>query len=314
MKSRPKRSNARKRSPAALRSRAAAACEVTIEYVPHASFARRMRGEPPRFSAAGERATRPSPSFTRLGPYIERLYDVPLLTAEQESDGFRWMNYLKHQAARLQKAIDPQQPDLPQLERFEGLLADAVALRDRLIEANLRLVVSIAKKFAAPFTPLDELVSEGNVALMHAVEKFDFSRGFRFSTYATYAIQRRLYHSVATLRRRQSRFPSLNSAEFDEQEDAASALTEEGRWRRLARCHAPLHQLIDRLDERQKAIVRLRFGIGAGAASQTLREIAAMLGICKERVRQLEAKALRHLRECAESEPQLLTELFCVTD
>ena len=100
------------------------------------------------------------------------------------------MNWLKFKAATIRGRLDPRRASLRQIEQVEGLLAEAETVKAILITSNLRLVVSIAKKFIDASWAFDELVSEGNLALMRSVEKFNFALGNRFSTYATYAIQR----------------------------------------------------------------------------------------------------------------------------
>lgn len=169
------------------------------DFVPHGSFARPgveaeiLRGsasagpgkggnggeleQPPRALAA-----RASPPANAL-PYLRDLWGGELLTAEQEAALFRRYNFLKFLSAREIDAVEsPALVSGSRLDRIEQWLAWAEKVRDRLIRANLRLVVSIAKKHYGPMTQLLELVSDGNMVLMRAIEKFDFARGQKFST------------------------------------------------------------------------------------------------------------------------------------
>ena len=108
-----------------------------------------------------------------LPPYLRCLYDLPLLRPEQERYLFRQYNYLKYRADRLRKKLDLNHIRSAQLRQTERILAQAEAVKNRIIRANLRLVVSIAKKHAGGPMTLFELISDGNVSLMRAVEKFD---------------------------------------------------------------------------------------------------------------------------------------------
>ena len=112
-----------------------------------------------------------------LPPYLASLYEVPLLDREQEAHLFRKMNYLKYQANRLRDAIDPARARTADLDEIERLQEEALAVKNQIIRANLRLVVSIAKRHVGPSNNFFELVSDGNMCLIRAVEKFDYARG-----------------------------------------------------------------------------------------------------------------------------------------
>jgi hypothetical protein len=113
-----------------------------------------------------------------------------LLTRAQETHLFRKMNFLKYVAARLRGAIDPDKAVAAEIDQVEALLREAGAILDRIIRANQGLVVSIVKKCTWSGQDFFDWVSDGNVALLRASERFDFARGVRFSTYATWAILR----------------------------------------------------------------------------------------------------------------------------
>ena len=131
-----------------------------------------------------------------LAPYVASLYEVPLLTREQEVHLFRKLNYLKFKIDHLRGRLKPSRPQRKLLARIEKLYGETVATRNQIICANLRLVVSIAKRYVGPGQNFFELVSDGNLSLMRAVEWFDYSLGNRFSTYATWAIINNFSRSI----------------------------------------------------------------------------------------------------------------------
>ena len=102
------------------------------------------------------------------------------------------MNYLKSRANRLREQLDPHRPNPADLDEIERLLSEAAEVKNQVVEMNLRLVVSIARTRVGPGYDLHECVSDGNLALIKAVDGFDFARGNKFSTYATLAIRRDL--------------------------------------------------------------------------------------------------------------------------
>jgi RNA polymerase sigma factor (sigma-70 family) len=144
-------------------------------------------------------ATKVNANNTGLLSYLNGLGCENLLSKEQEEHLFRKMNFLKFQAVRLQARRGQNESRTSQIA---DLVRQADAVRDRIIRSNLRLVVSIAKKYVNASNSLDELISEGNLSLLQAVEKFDISRGNRFSTYATRALRNNFYHYVTDKHRR----------------------------------------------------------------------------------------------------------------
>ena len=125
-----------------------------------------------------------------LPAYLQTLYTIPLLTFEQEQDLFRRFNYVKHKAARLIKKLEPEEAREDELDIVRGWLAQADEFKQRIVQANLRLVVSIARKHVAATSDFFEVVSDGNMSLLRAVDKFDYARGNKFSTYASWAIMK----------------------------------------------------------------------------------------------------------------------------
>ncbi|MFQ5410857.1 MAG: sigma factor, partial [Phycisphaerae bacterium] len=135
-----------------------------------------------------------------LPAYLRELYRTPLLSADEERQAFRQMNYRLHRAELLRRKIaaDPASARTSDVGAVDAEIDMAQLVKKRIIQANLRLVVSIAKRHLNGRPPEDlfELISDGNVPLIRAVEKFDYARGFRFSTYASWAIMRGFAKSV----------------------------------------------------------------------------------------------------------------------
>ena len=162
-----------------------------IEYVAHPSFddpdARDAILAPmPGPSADGAARRHRLPVGVRQE--IACLYEAPLLSREQETHQFRKMNCLKHLAEQARSRLGPGRPRRRDVEEFERLRIEMAEVRHQIIRANLRLVTSNARRFAGRLSDLAELISVGNLALIRAVDRFDFARGHKFSTYATWAI------------------------------------------------------------------------------------------------------------------------------
>ena len=190
--------------------------------------------------------------------YLASLWETPLLQPKEETGLFRRMNYLKFLSNVLRSRLDPQRPRIRLMNRIDLMLDEAENLRNRITQANLRLVVSIARRFAAGLNSFDELVSDGNVVLMNAVEKFDYSRGFRFSTYATHAVQRHFYRQFKkTLKRRNSEI----STSPDVLHEVAEAPNPEDRHVHSDRQIRYMRCLMDEnLPERERRIIESRYG------------------------------------------------------
>ena len=172
------------------------------------------------------------------------------------------------------------------LDELEVLLDDATRVKNAIVQANLRLVVSVARKHLRPGASLMELVSEGNITLMRAVEGFDFHKGNRFSTYATLALMKGFARSV----------PQMLSASKKSSGDV-SILAEVADRRNapvadsLARGDEVSH-LLSRLNDRERAVLSAHFGLGSEPATETYDQLARRLGLTKQRVRQIHQGAL----------------------
>jgi RNA polymerase primary sigma factor len=232
-----------------------------------------------------------------LPAHLRRMCEAELLTHEQEAALFREMNYLKFRANSLRSRLDPDHVDGQAVATIDQLLSRAQAIRDHIIRANTRLAMSIVKKFVTPQQSFDDLLSDSLLTLMQAVEKFDYDRGFRFSTYAYRSIARNAYRAVTKARAEEAKF--VRDAEewaFEQEDDHSSSTTAERVWSNLRELTA---SMLDKLDRRERFIIRSRYALGAYRKVRTFQSLADKLGVSKERVRQLEQRAVSKLRTMA---------------
>jgi RNA polymerase sigma factor (sigma-70 family) len=235
-----------------------------------------------------------------LPPYLASLYSMALLTREEEGYYFRKMNYLKYRAAKCRESLDRAHPKSKEMDEIERLLDESVSVKNFLIRSNLRLVVSIAKRHLKPNVNFFEMVSDGNMSLLRAIEKFDYLKGNKFSTYSTWAIMKNFARSIPAEHTRLDRFRTGKEEVFQLSTDTRSNQFQEelvNRKQRLA-----LMGILNQLDNREKDIILYRFGLSEGAEPQTLEQVGQQFGVTKERIRQLEARALRKLRQIAQAE------------
>jgi RNA polymerase primary sigma factor len=286
---------------------------------------------------------------TLVRMYLEEIGRIPLLTAEQEVALTQQIGAGELARQRLDCGAYGSWQERCDLERQHTLGCEA---RQHLIQANLRLVVSIAKKYTSYGLTIMDLILEGNIGLMRAVEKFDYTRGFKFSTYATWwirqAITRALVDQSRTIRlpvhvgdtigritRTAHRLQQSLQHEPTPDEIAAAlgisadkvrrTLTasmyplslelqvgEEGEGR-LGDCiaddqitppdetaartllHTQVEEALQQLPERERKILQLRYGLN-DRRYRTLEEVGVEFGLTRERIRQIEAGALRKLR------------------
>lgn len=238
-----------------------------------------------------------------LPPYLAQLFHIPLLTAEGERVLFRRMNYLRFKAQRGVADLEPETVRAAELDRIDALLDEAARVKNEIVQANLRLVVSIAKRHVHRGQDLFELVSDGNVSLMRAVDKFDYIRGYKFSTYASWALMKNFARSIPEQRRHVERYQTGWDALLD---TVGTERTDEVENEQVAVLRGTVHRMLATLDTRERGILQQRYGLDDGGEPQTLEQIGRRFGVSKERVRQLEARALMKLRGGFEADVERL--------
>lgn len=231
--------------------------------------------------------------------HMVHLYEWPLLTKEQEQHVFRKMNFLKHKLHKLQETLDPAKAKVGDLLKVEELKAGIRACRDRLINCNQRLVYAQAKQKLALGENIDDLVSDGNLSLMRAVEKFDYGRGNKFSTYATWAIMKNFARSIPDAKTHKQRYMTGHDELFEAKADVRTDEQEVLAQADAAR--ARVNRLLEHLDARTREVIRMRTGLD-GSEEMTLEQIGQHFGITKERVRQINVRGMKMLREWAAKE------------
>jgi len=284
-----------------------------LDYIPHASFedpsleAEIVAPMPEAEEYEAKRSAMKVPKD--VPPELAPLYEVPLLNKQQEQHLFRKMNFFKFKASQLRKQLckdddsselDPTKVRIQDLKRIEELQAQANEVKDLLINGNMRLVVSIAKKHAAKSDNFWELLSDGNMSLLRAVEKFDFSRGFKFSTYASWAIMKNFARSIPDEMHRRERYVTGHEDLFESAVDTRTHEQEvlpsvEQKTQQVTR-------LLESLAPRERQIIRMRAGLDGGRKPMTLEEIGNEMHITKERVRQLHVRIMKKLRDIAEEQ------------
>jgi RNA polymerase primary sigma factor len=301
----------------------------------------RVAGEPPvrESDGAGE----------ALPVYLQEIGRVPLLTGPAEVE---LATAIETGLAAAELLTQRDLLSQAEIEQAEDELARGREARRRLIEANLRLVVSIARRYMNRGIPLGDLIQDGNIGLLRAVEKFDYHRGFKFSTYATWWIRQSISRSLADhartiripvhmveainrmirttsqLQQELGREPtpeeigeaielsaervremlamlpqpmSLETPIGDEQDAHLSDFIEdeqavnlEGSAQQMM-LREEVQLVLSSLSGRERRVIELRYGLD-GDRDRTLSEIGDALGVTRERIRQIEAKALRKLR------------------
>ncbi|MBT3198476.1 MAG: sigma-70 family RNA polymerase sigma factor [Phycisphaerales bacterium] len=217
------------------------------------------------------------------------------LTKQQESQLFLRFNYARY---RLGELVEKQTKRFS-LKRSEKMIQWYQRMRsaqDSIVDANMALVMAMARRTRIPFVTFPELVSEGNMALLRAIEKFDVARGFKFSTYACRAILKG-YNRMAT---RSGRYHRRFPTEFDPQTERSDYDVKKHEIQ-LDNALGDLRQILTanraNLSEVEQTIVTQRFALTEGSRKKTLNEVGQHVGLTTERVRQIQKKALAKLKK-----------------
>ena len=286
-------------------TRARKIMEFSLDFIANDEFAKIHRSPARERDALGPMPASNQPARkprlpSGLPPYLASLYEVPLLSREQEEHLFRKMNYLKYCASRFREKLDPARPRRTLMDKIEAMNDQVVATKNQIVRANLRLVVSIAKRHVGTAESFFELVSDGNMSLMRAVEKFDYARGNKFSTYATWAIMKNFARTIPDEHRHRDRFRTSTSEMFATTEDDRSDCV--GLESAQLQREAEVRRILERLDEREQEIIVRRVGLRRGQEPLTLKQVGVELGVTKERIRQIETRALTKLKQAADEE------------
>jgi RNA polymerase sigma factor (sigma-70 family) len=223
-----------------------------------------------------------------------------LMKADEERLMFYRFNYCKVQLSRIKRKIRATGLTLRRAEEFVEWHRKLEHFREYLVRTNLALVLAMAKRTRMGEVDFAEVVSEGNMALLRAVEKFNVDRGFKFSTYACRAILKAFSRTAMKSNRHRTRFPvefEPDMEKSDWQDRRRDAVEEE--------CIDELKAIVDRnladLSNIEQTVIRRRFNWKqADESPLTLEEVGRIIGVTKERVRQIQNKALAKIRTVME--------------
>lgn len=228
------------------------------------------------------------PGLTFVAGFVSQ----PLLTSAGEESLFAWMNFHRFRAEQLRRrALAAKSPRNMQA-RMQRELTCATKLRNQIVAGNLRLVVSLAKKLARSLDQMSELIGEGVLPLIRAVELFDISLGNRFSTYATWAVRNQMLRVIKRT--------ALNSAPISRPPIVLDSLPDRSAKRDNVSSDisaARVERLLADLPDRERTVLAARFGLAGEPSGQSLTDVAQRVGLSKERVRQIVLKSLNELRE-----------------
>lgn len=281
------------------------------DYVSHEAFEspgieQRMFGSIAKFvNRTSARFADTNDPITALATYGERR---PALSAEQERHLFTRYNFARWRAAKILNQFAGKRLTAPATRRLLAWGHRILATRSVIVRLNMPLVLAMGKRTRLTHIDFNEMVSEGNMALLRSVEKFDCSRGFKFSTYSCRAILKAFSRVAMRASRYRGQFPT----EFDPAMERSDYLDR----KRVAveeDCVDELKQILlmnsAELSEVETTVIRERFALGMvytgnSRMAKTLEQVGLIIGVTKERVRQIQNNALKKIR-CALEESYL---------
>lgn len=239
---------------------------------------------------------------------VHLLDNPPQPNSDRERRLFLRLNYCRFRIMQVVERFANRRLTLAAVAELELWHRRAAETRSDIVAANVPLVLAMAKRTRVTSVDFAELISEGNMALLRAVDKFDCSRGFKFSTYACRAILKAFSRSAVRAARYRGHFPT----EFDpalERSDAMDRRRDEAELETIDELKAVLGRNTANLNEIERRVLMARFAIDQqtpedpAAEPKTLEQVGEMIGVTKERVRQIQNKALGKLRQILESGP-----------
>jgi RNA polymerase primary sigma factor len=304
----PVRQPVRNKLPRAMREQVEQILAESYDYMDSPVFRKRSTERELFDSVDGQLSAEPTlPPTAWYQPTFQDLENATaespkLMSAKEEVLMFRRFNFAKRKLGLLQKQAKKQQGQLTR-ELAEQILLwhrRTEHYREYLVRTNLALVLAMAKRTRLGQVDFAEVVSEGNMALLRAVEKFNVDRGFKFSTYACRAILKAFSRTAMKSSRHRTRFP----VEF-EPDLEKSNWSDERRKTIEEECVDELKTIIDRnlasLTNVEETVIRRRFNWQERAESPlTLEEVGKIIGVTKERVRQIQNKALAKIKQVME--------------
>jgi len=273
------------------------------EYVAHPMFRTRKAEKLLFGEGAGgiEAVERSAARRGRSGRTARNGGDSVLLSSEQERLLFLRYNFARYRISVLKRRIGSRPITAEQLRQLLLWFDRSQQAREELVSANMPLVLAMAKRCRIGGVDFGELISEGYMALLRSIDKFDCSRGFKFSTYACRAILKSFARASMKSSRYRSQFPmqydpKLERSDWDEQlhEQAEQAVLED--------LHKVIAGNLAQLSQVEQTVINSRFSLGSDRKAMTLEQVGRRLGVTKERVRQIQNKALHKMREALEEQ------------